>query len=205
MNPKHKVAIRRSCLMALFLSIPLLFILYHHQQNNQSGQPEVLNESDDFYFVTEDGNPFTKSSLRNMISLLAFVPKDCVRCQQERFRQVQSWAELHLKHRSQTHLSWQLLVFGSEQSTPGDGWLRLHSPPGIEASPEEEMLPITGSSTLDTDRISWIMINENGSVLGIFPDEESSWEALTRLWSKSLFNQYLSSYLSTRTFFGPRR
>ena len=213
MRSRHIKALRHSSVLALFLSVPLIFIIrYHKTSSDTATAPGCNNDVQDFYFEVQGGKPFTKTHLKNKITLLAIAPAGCRQCGEDRFGTLTSQAVSGLSYQGKAHSQkqkpWQLLYFGAREFFPGDPWVHLENPTGLAASRkslEPELRAFTCGHLLNPDSLSWLLIDEHARLIGIFEDSAKDRQDLDWRWSKATFNYYLSDYLSKRTFFGPRR
>lgn len=204
MNTRHKSAIKKTSLMAIFLSIPMIFIVWVKTQYTSKVGEQSSGETGLFYLETSNGASFTNIHLRNQVSLIAIVPSKCQDCTPEAFNKARMWAEDHLSYEGIKKVPYQLILLGQTEPDPGPEWIKLNIPATHPESFEEEIRPFLGDAEW-ANKLTWVLINEKAELSGVFPNSDTSWSSVTRLWSKVTFNHYLSDYLSKRTFFGPKK
>lgn len=204
MDTRHKRALKKTSLMAIFLSVPLVFIVWIKTQYKSDIGEQSAGETGAFYLETRKGESFTNINLRNQVTLMAIAPSGCLDCTIETFDKARLWAEEHLSYEGIKKVPYQLVLLGEARVNPGSEWIRLKVTNTQGVAFEEEIRPFLGDAEW-TNKLTWVLINEKAELTGVFPNSDSSWSSVTRLWSKVTFNHYLSDYLSKRTFFGPKK
>ncbi|MFK7825352.1 MAG: hypothetical protein AB8G05_14450 [Oligoflexales bacterium] len=203
METRKQRALKRTLIMAIFLIIPVGVLIYFKVQNHSQDRLSSHYKVRPFYLQTSENMGFSLSDLRNKVTLLALIPAKCLTQQEinEALYRSQKWANEQLG--SNKSKPFQLVALTEGQIEVPHQWTQIKVEDGqvfqkkLDPFLEGEFLP---------QELSLVFIDQNAVVTGVFSYSGiEDWKEIEALWSKLVFNHYLSDYLSKRTFFGPKR
>ncbi|NRA45124.1 MAG: hypothetical protein HRU09_09240 [Oligoflexales bacterium] len=203
MDRRRQRALKKTLLVAIFLSIPVGFLIYFKIQNQY--QEEVLSyyKVKPFYLQTTEQVGVSLSDLRNKVTLLAIVPSKSLGKQElmQVLTRAQEWANEQLGNKNQK--PFQLIALTETSEKIPEQWVQIEL--GEDQVFAQEVEPFLEGG-LEPDDLSLVFIDQNAVVKGVFDYSQiGDWGEVEALWSRLVFNHYLTDYLSKRTFFGPKR
>jgi hypothetical protein len=202
-HERHRRALRWAGLALVLGLVPLAARVWFEQ--NGALEKTDLGVVGEFVIRDESERALTRDQLRRALTLMVYWPKQCVtpsHCEEakKQFEVLSSWVQQTLEP------GW------TEEKNPlhliivGEGALDLKAPPSwrrfSDVVDDNTLLP--SSAVMDEP---WLVVVDN--VLQFAAVEslntDLNFKRLSRVISKTSFDQYLGNYLSRRTFMGPKR
>lgn len=189
--------------MAIFLSFPFGILIYYRVQNEYQDELLYSYKVKPFYLQATDNSSISLSDLRSKVTLLAVIPSKCLSPDQldEALQRSQKWAKEQLGNKSKK--PFQLIAMYQDNIDVSLDWLQVH----LEGEQvfRREIEPFF-ENVSSVQELNLVFIDQNAVVKGVFPYSGiEDWKEIEGLWSRLIFNHYLTDYLSKRTFFGPKR
>lgn len=199
MHNAHKRAFKRTLIVAFFVLIPFLYVFWAHQKYPLSHHMSVTTPA--FLFTTEKGAVITKDHLLSKMSLFVLLNKSA---NPSSLLAVKNWSDSLQKDfslkLSEKNTPIQLIAWNPKNQEIGTHWNRITS--------EENIAAVEGwmsELSLDKDENYILYLDASARIIAFFSEKEWSEERFQQQMSKAMFDFDLFEYLSTRTFFGPKR
>ena len=203
MKTRRQRALKRTLIMAILLFIPVGVLIYFKLQTHNQDRLNSQYKVKPFYLETTEDIGFSLSDLRNKVTLLAVVPAKCLTPQElsEALSRSQKWVNEQLQNGSKK--PFQLVALTEGQAEVPKDWthIRIKNDQGFQ----KEVNPFLNGN-FSPGELSFVFIDQDAVVKGVFSHSMiGDWGKIEAVWSKLVFNHYLTDYLSKRTFFGPKR
>jgi len=199
----HKRALTWAGLALMVCLVPLAARVWLHF--NGAVESVTLGVVGEFVMRDEGGRPLTRDQLRRSVTIVVNWPSQCVGPEQcllakEQLPKIMTWVRESLEPKwTEEKNPLNLLVVGEgAASVSADGrWRRFP-----EIAQSGSILP----ASADVDRPTLVLVDNILQFAAMEPlDGELDFTRLSRVISKTAFDQYLGNYLARRTFMGPKR
>ncbi len=199
----HKRALTWAGLALMVCLVPLAARVWLHF--NGAVESVTLGVVGEFVMRDEGGRPLTRDQLRRSVTIVVNWPSQCVgsdRCllAKEQLPKIMTWVRESLEPKwTEEKNPLNLLVVGEgAASVSTDGrWRRFP-----EAAQSGTILP----ASAEVDQPTLVLVDNILQFAAMETlDSELDFTRLSRVISKTAFDQYLGNYLARRTFMGPKR
>ena len=199
----HKRALIWAGLALMVCLVPLAARVWLHF--NGAVESVTLGVVGEFVMRDDGGRPLTRDQLRRSVTIVVNWPSKCVepdRClsAKEQLPKLMTWVRESLEPKwTEEKNPLNLLIVGDgADSVPVDGrWRRF---------PEIAQLGTILPASADVDQPTLVLVDNILQFAAMETlDSELDFTRLSRVISKTAFDQYLGNYLARRTFMGPKR